>query len=48
VRSTWASISVPDKLEGVGVTKDGRLYLATDNDGVDENYGETLFLGLGD
>ncbi len=42
------SITVPDKLEGVGLTKDGRLYLATDNDGVDENYGETLFLGLGD
>jgi Esterase-like activity of phytase len=43
-----ASISVPDKLEGVGVTTDGRVYLATDNDGVDENFGETLFLGLGD
>jgi Esterase-like activity of phytase len=43
-----ASISVPDKLEGVGVTADGRVYLATDNDGVDENFGETLFLGLGD
>src|SRR5262249_1960589 len=37
------SISVPDKLEGLGVTKDGDVYLATDNDGVDENYGETLF-----
>lgn len=37
------SISVPDKLEGVGVTRDRRLFLATDNDGVDENYGETLF-----
>ena len=40
------SISVPDKLEGVGLTKNGRLYLATDNDGVDENYGETLFFAL--
>jgi Esterase-like activity of phytase/LVIVD repeat len=41
------SISVPDKLEGVGVTRNGRIYLATDNDGVDENYGETLFFRLG-
>lgn len=37
------SISVPDKLEGVAVGRGGRLVLATDNDGVDENYGETLF-----
>ncbi len=44
------SISVPDKLEGMALTKDGDVYLATDNDGVDENYGETLFfeLDLGD
>ena len=40
------SISVPDKLEGVALTSRGRLYLATDNDGVDENYGETLFFSL--
>jgi DNA-binding beta-propeller fold protein YncE len=40
------SISVPDKLEGVALTSRGRLYLATDNDGVDENYGETLFFAL--
>jgi hypothetical protein len=40
------SISVPDKLEGVGLTRDGKLYLATDNDGVDKNYGETLFFAL--
>ena len=40
------SISVPDKLEGVGLTPSGRLFLATDNDGVDENYGETLFFSL--
>jgi hypothetical protein len=37
---------VPDKLEGLGVTKDGRVRLATDNDGVDENYGETLLFSL--
>ena len=40
------SISVPDKPEGLGVTAGGRVYLATDNDGVDENYGETLFFRL--
>jgi hypothetical protein len=40
------SISVPDKLEGVALGRDGRLYLATDNDGVDENYGETLFFSI--
>jgi sugar lactone lactonase YvrE len=38
-----ASISVPDKLEGLGLTKDGSVYAATDNDGLDLNYGETLF-----
>lgn len=41
-----ASISVPDKLEGLGV-EDGRVHVATDNDGVDDNYGETIFLDLG-
>jgi hypothetical protein len=43
-----ASISVPDKVEGLGVTRDGRVFLSTDNDGVDENYGETLMIELGD
>ena len=42
-----ASVSVPDKLEGLGLTADGRVFMVTDNDGVDENYGETLFIGLG-
>jgi Esterase-like activity of phytase len=41
------SISVPDKLEGLGISADRRVFLATDNDGVDENYGETLFFDLG-
>lgn len=41
------SISVPDKLEGLAVTADRRVLLATDNDGVDENYGEALLFGLG-
>lgn len=42
-----ASISVPDKVEGMAVSADGQIFLATDNDGVDENYGETIFLELG-
>jgi hypothetical protein len=41
------SISVPDKLEGLAVTKRGEVWLATDNDAVDENYGETLLISLG-
>lgn len=41
------SISVPDKVEGLALTADGQLYVATDNDGVDENYGETLLFALG-
>jgi hypothetical protein len=40
------SISVPGKLEGAGLTSDGRLFLATDNDGVKDNFGETLFFRL--
>ncbi|MEX1295065.1 MAG: esterase-like activity of phytase family protein, partial [Candidatus Limnocylindrales bacterium] len=42
-----ASISVPDKVESLAVSADGTVYLATDNDGVDENYGETVFIRLG-
>ncbi|MBA3408412.1 MAG: esterase-like activity of phytase family protein [Solirubrobacterales bacterium] len=40
------SISVPDKLEGAAVTADGRLYLVTDDDGVEDNLGETLFFSV--
>ncbi len=36
------SISVPDKVEGLGVTKAGDVFLSTDNDGVDGNFGESL------
>lgn len=39
--------TVPDKPEGLGVTADGELYLVTDNDGIDDAYGETQFLHLG-
>ena len=36
-----------EKVEGVAVTKDKKLYVVTDNDGVDENTGETILLRLG-
>lgn len=41
------SVSVPDKLEGTAVGADGKFWLVTDNDGVDENDGETLFFSIG-
>ena len=38
---------ITDKPEGVGVRPDGRLFVVTDNDGVDGWSGETWFLRLG-
>jgi hypothetical protein len=38
---------ISDKPEGVAITADGRTYLCTDNDGVDDWSGETSFLDLG-
>lgn len=38
---------ITDKPEGVAVTSDGRTYVVTDNDGVDDWSGETWFLRLG-
>ena len=38
---------VPDKPEGVAVTSDGRVFLITDNDAVDDASGETQFIELG-
>jgi hypothetical protein len=38
---------ITDKPEGVAVTADGRTYVVTDNDGVDDWSGETWFLSLG-
>ena len=38
------SIWTAEKLEGFTVTADGRAYIVTDNDGVDDATGETLFL----
>ncbi len=42
-----SSIWTAEKLEGLAVTADGQVYAVTDNDGVDDAPGETLFLRLG-
>ncbi|MBU2963803.1 esterase-like activity of phytase family protein [Citreicella sp. C3M06] len=34
---------VVDKVEGMAITDDGTVYVATDNDGVDDSSGETFF-----
>ncbi|MBC8131311.1 MAG: esterase-like activity of phytase family protein [Rhizobiaceae bacterium] len=36
-----------DKVEGFTIDKDGTGYVVTDNDGVDDSSGETLFFGIG-
>ena len=41
------TIYTPDKLEGLAVAADGEVYMVTDNDGLDNALGQTLFLGLG-
>lgn len=38
---------VVDKVEGFAIDKDGQAFVATDNDGVDDSSGETLFIRLG-
>lgn len=38
---------VAEKLEGFAVDVDGNGYAVTDNDGVDDSSGETLFFGIG-
>jgi hypothetical protein len=39
---------VLDKVEGLAIDASGRFFVVTDNDGVDDHSGETLFLNLGD
>ncbi|HBZ42838.1 MAG TPA: alkaline phosphatase [Maritimibacter sp.] len=34
---------VLDKVEGLAITKDGQAWVSTDNDGVDDHSGETMF-----
>jgi hypothetical protein len=41
------SVWTAEKLEGFAMAADGRAYVVTDNDGVDEATGETVFLDLG-
>lgn len=38
---------ISDKPEGLAVTADGRVFLVTDNDGMDDATGETQFLEIG-
>lgn len=38
---------ITDKVEGVALTQEGRVYVSTDNDGLDDWSGETWFFGLG-
>jgi len=38
---------ITDKPEGVAITSNGRTYVVTDNDGVEDWSGETWFLDLG-
>jgi len=42
-----ASIWTAEKLEGLAVAADGQIYAVTDNDGLDDATGETVFLNLG-
>ena len=42
-KSVWTA----EKLEGVAIAADGQVYVVTDNDGIDDATGETIFLGLG-
>ena len=41
------SIWTPDKPEGMAVSPDGNVIVATDNDGLDDALGQTLWLDLG-
>ncbi len=42
-RSIWTA----EKLEGMAVTANGKIFVVTDNDGIDDAPGETLFFRLG-
>jgi len=37
---------IAEKVEGLALTKGGRVFIASDNDGVDDHSGETLFLEI--
>ena len=38
---------VLDKVEGLAVLADGEIFVSTDNDGVDDHSGETMFFSIG-
>jgi hypothetical protein len=38
---------VPEKIEGSAITASGNVWIVNDNDGVDDNSGETQLLNLG-
>lgn len=38
---------IPEKIEGLAVTRHGQVWIVNDNDGVDDNSGETELLNLG-
>ncbi|MGC3938604.1 esterase-like activity of phytase family protein [Roseobacter sp. EG26] len=38
---------VLDKIEGLAITPEGQAWIATDNDGVDDHSGETMFFDIG-
>jgi hypothetical protein len=38
---------VLDKVEGLAILKDGTIWISTDNDGVDDASGETMFFSIG-
>lgn len=38
---------VLDKVEGLAITPDGAMWISTDNDGVDDHSGETMFFSIG-
>ena len=38
---------VLDKVEGLAIASDGTAWVVTDNDGVDDSSGETMFFSIG-
>jgi len=38
---------VQDKVEGLAIDSTGEIYVSTDNDGIDDHSGETLFFSIG-
>ncbi|SDL06207.1 Esterase-like activity of phytase [Aliiruegeria lutimaris] len=38
---------VQDKIEGLAIDAAGEVFISTDNDGVDDHSGETLFFSIG-